>query len=152
MSGSVSFGVTSFTGALVHPRFYWSLPRVSVSPSPVEVLWSNPADLQTWGFPFSLPDPQIGKSDVGARTFTAVWKLLWYNCSPVCGVTHSSPLWSSSRLYGRANGDLFKEDLLLWLLIFHSPSTRNSEQYWVQSTRWRSVYPGSVTRCMISLK
>ena len=31
--------------------------------------------------------PQAGKSVVGPRTFTIVWKLLWYNCSPVCGLS-----------------------------------------------------------------
>ena len=40
-----------------------------------------------WGF-FSVPllDPQVGKSGVGPRTFTTVWELLWYDCSPVCGL------------------------------------------------------------------
>ena len=31
-----------------------------------------------------LLDPQVGKSVMGARTFTAVRELLSYNCSPVC--------------------------------------------------------------------
>ena len=60
---------------------------VSVSPSPVEVLQSNPASLQSlilWEFLLLLPDPQLGKPDVGLRTFTPVGGLLWYNCSPVC--------------------------------------------------------------------
>ena len=60
---------------------------VSVSPSSVEVLQSNPASLQSltlWEFLLLLPDPQVGKPDMGLRTFTPVGGLLWYNCSPVC--------------------------------------------------------------------
>ena len=60
---------------------------VFVSPSPVEVLQSNPASVHSlilWEFLLPLPDPQVGKPDVGLRTFTAVGGLLWYNCSPVC--------------------------------------------------------------------
>ena len=60
---------------------------VSVSPSPVKVLQSNPTSLQSlilWEFLLPLPDPQVGKPDVGLRTFTSVGGLLLYNCSPVC--------------------------------------------------------------------
>ena len=32
-----------------------------------------------------LPDPQIGKSVVGPRTFLTVWEYLWYICLEVCG-------------------------------------------------------------------
>ena len=59
---------------------------VSVFPSPVKVLQSNPTSLQSlilWEFLLPLPDPQIGKPDVGLRTFTPVGGLLWYKCSPV---------------------------------------------------------------------
>ena len=59
---------------------------VSVSPSPVEVLQSNPASLQSlilWEFPLPLLDPQVGKPDVGLRTFIPVAGFLWYNCSLV---------------------------------------------------------------------
>ena len=31
--------------------------------------------------------PQAGKSVVGPRTFTTVRELLWYTCSPVCGLS-----------------------------------------------------------------
>ena len=34
----------------------------------------------------SLPDPQVGKSAVGPRTFITVQELLWYNCSSVLWV------------------------------------------------------------------
>ena len=60
---------------------------VSVFPSPVEVLQSNPARLQSlilWEFLLPLPVPQVGKPDVGLRTFTPVGGLLWYKCSLVC--------------------------------------------------------------------
>ena len=61
---------------------------VSVSPSSVKVLQSNPTSLQSlilWEFLLPLPNPQVGKPYVGLRTFTPVGGLLWYNCSLVCG-------------------------------------------------------------------
>lgn len=74
----------------------------SLFPRPMEVLQSNPAELQIpRGFPFPLPDPQVGKSVVGPRTCTAV-RALWYSWSPVCG---SSTWW----LYGRANSAFLQE-------------------------------------------
>ena len=60
---------------------------VTVSPSPVKVLQSNPTNLQSlilWEFLLPLPDPQVLKPDMGLRTFTQVGGLLWYKCSPVC--------------------------------------------------------------------
>ena len=60
---------------------------VSVSPSPAKVLQTNPTSLQSLillEFLLPLPDPQVGKPDVGLRTFTPVGGLLWYKCSPVC--------------------------------------------------------------------
>ena len=69
---------------------------VSVSPSPVEVLQSNPASLQSlilWEFLLPLLDPQIGNPDVELRTFTPVGGLLWYNCSPVCE-SSTQQLWN----------------------------------------------------------
>ena len=35
--------------------------------------------------PVPLLDPEAWKSDMGFRTFTIVWELLWYYCSPVYG-------------------------------------------------------------------
>ena len=51
-----------------------------------------------------LLDPQVGKSVVGPRTFAAVRELLWYNCSPVCGLsarqsTVGLMVTSSKRIY-----------------------------------------------------
>ena len=60
---------------------------VSVSPSPVEVLQSIPTKVQSlilYEFLLPLPDSQVGKPDVGLRTFTPVRGLLWYKCLPVC--------------------------------------------------------------------
>ena len=51
-----------------------------------------------------LPDPQVGKSVLGPRTFLTVQEFLWYNCSAVCG----SSAW---QLYGGVNGDLLEEGL-----------------------------------------
>ena len=59
---------------------------VSVSPCPFEVWFEGnqiPLAFEVW-FSGPLPDPQIGKPDVGLRTFTPVGGLLWYNCCPVC--------------------------------------------------------------------
>ena len=64
----------------------------SVSPSPVEVLWSNFSVLQSQipcRFPVPLPDPQTEKSDFRPRTFATVGELLWYDHFPVCGL-HTS--------------------------------------------------------------
>ena len=58
---------------------------VSVSPSPVEVLQSNPTRLQSlilWEFLLPLPDSQVGKPDVRLRTFTPVGGPLWCKCLP----------------------------------------------------------------------
>ena len=68
---------------------------VSVSPSPVDVLQSNPASLQSLillEFLLPLLDPQVGKPDVGLRTFTPVGGLLWYKCPPVCE-SRTQQLW-----------------------------------------------------------
>ena len=79
---------------------------VSVSPSPLKVLQWNPTRLQSlnlWEFLLPLPDPQVGKPDVGLRTFTPVGGLLWYNFSSVC----ESP---TQQLRGW---------ILLWLCLSH---------------------------------
>ena len=57
-----------------------------------------------WGISASLPDAQVGKSVMGPKTFTTVWKLLWYSLSLVCGLP-------APWLYFGANGDLLQEDL-----------------------------------------
>ena len=54
-----------------------------------------------------MPDPQVGKSVVGPRTFLTVEEFLWYNCSAICGL-------SDQQLYGGVNGVL-KEGLCLRL-------------------------------------
>ena len=86
-SGSVSPGVLPL-GPDAHTTLCVpSKSGVSVSPSPVEVLQSILTRLQSlilYEFLLLLPDPQVGKSDVGVRTFTPVGGLLWYKCLPVC--------------------------------------------------------------------
>ena len=69
------------------------------------------------GFLVPLPDPQVGKSVVGPRTFLTVREFLWYNCSSVCG----SSTW---RLYGGANGNLLQESLCHML---HNPDLLQPE-------------------------
>ena len=55
-----------------------------------------------WEFSIPLPNPQVGKSVVGPRTFLTVREFLWYNCSAVCGL-------SAQWLYDGVNGDLLQE-------------------------------------------
>ena len=97
VSLSLLWGHCSF--ALECTRFCWYPSRVSVSPSPEEVLQSNPTVLQSqisWGFPVSLPDCQIGKSDaqsVGMGfDFGVIVPLLLSHCSFSlvlgCGVSY----------------------------------------------------------------
>ena len=79
---SFPLGPDAHTTLCVPPK-----SRVSVSPSPVEVLQSNPASLRSlilWEFLLPFPDPLVGKPGVGLRTFPPVGGLLLYNCSPVC--------------------------------------------------------------------
>ena len=60
---------------------------VSLSPSPVESLQSNPIGLQSqmlWRLLLLTPEPQAVEPDVRLRTFTPVVKPLWYNYFPVC--------------------------------------------------------------------
>ena len=88
-------------GSLLYPLglgackvlFVPSKTGVSVSPSPAEVLWSNPTGLhgQIPGDSQSLLlDPQAEKPDMGFRTFTTVGERFCYYCSPICG---SPPQW-----------------------------------------------------------
>ena len=64
-------------------------PRVeSLFPPVLSKSYSQiPLSLQSlilWEFLLLLPNPQVGKPDMGLRTFTPVGGLPWYNCSPVC--------------------------------------------------------------------
>ena len=84
-----------------------------------------------WEFLLPLPDPQVGKPDVGLRTFTPMGGFLWYNCSPIC----QSPtqwLW-----------DL----IFLWLrpsyhLIAASPLSSDVGYlfWWVPVSSWRWLF------------
>ena len=63
-----------------------------------------------------MVDPQVGISVVGSRTFTAVQELLWYNCSPFCGLStlllmvcltyHASQVCCSQSSYTRSSPQL----------------------------------------------
>ena len=82
-----------FPGSCVHKVLF--MPSKSLSfPSPMQVLKSNPTDLQSQNlrvFSVPLSDAYVGKSVVWPRTFATVLNLLWYNFSLV---------------YGGAKGDL----------------------------------------------
>ena len=91
-TSSVSFGVIApFPWALVHTRFCLSSPSMkslfsqSCGSSVIKSHWSQSQIFGGFSVPFL--DPQVGKSVVGSRTFTAVRELIWYNCSPVCGLS-----------------------------------------------------------------
>ena len=91
--GSVFYGVTApFLWVFVHTRFCLCPSRLeSHFPqscgSPIIIShWTSRSDSLT--IPSALSDLQAGKSDVRLRNFTTVGELLWYYCSPVCGVTH----------------------------------------------------------------
>ena len=74
---------------MVHAKFCANKNGVSVSPSPVEVLQSNPTDCQSqisWGLLIPLLDPQAWKPDIELRTITTVGGLLWHYCFPVHGL------------------------------------------------------------------
>ena len=88
-SGSVSPGVTAPSpGSQCTHYFVCTLQEWSVCfPQSCQSPASNPTSLQSlilWEFLLWLPDLQVGKPDVGLRTFTPVGGPLWYNCSPVC--------------------------------------------------------------------
>ena len=85
-----------FLGAGAHKILFVS------SKSLVPQLYLSPPGLQIqilWGLSVPLPDPQVGKSVVGPRTFLTVWAFIWYNCSAVYGL-------SAQWLYGGVNGNL----------------------------------------------
>ena len=90
-SHSVFYGVTApFPWAWNTQDLVCALHRYSLCfPSGVEVMLLNPTGLQShipWGFPVPLEDSQAGKPDMGLKTFTIVGELLWYYCSPICGL------------------------------------------------------------------
>ena len=83
-------------GVLFGPSKSLCFPQFCES-SIINLHWAS--DL---GIPSLLAGSQVEKSDVGSRTFPTVRELLWYNCSPVCGLP-------TRWLYGRANGELLQE-------------------------------------------
>ena len=89
-SGSISHGVTAPSPwVLMCTLLCVCPPRVESLFPPVLSKSCNQIPLAfkvliLWQFLLPLPDPQVGKPDVGLITFTPVGGLLWYNCSPVC--------------------------------------------------------------------
>ena len=86
-SGSVSCGVTApFSWVLMCAWFCLCPPRVCY-PSLWQFCNQTPLAIKV-KFPGGSQslDAQVGKSVVGPRTFTTTQELLWYNCSPVCGL------------------------------------------------------------------
>ena len=68
-------------GPGVHKVFF--VPSKSLFPQSCVSSESNPTALQSqilWVLSFPFPDPQVGKSVVGPRTFLAMWEVIWYNC------------------------------------------------------------------------
>ena len=63
-----------------------------------------------WEFSIPLPDPQVGKSVVGPRTFLTVQEFLCYNYSAVCTS-------SAQCFYGGTNGRLLQEGLCHMLCV-----------------------------------
>ena len=93
-SGSVSYGVTAlFSWVLVCTKFFSVCPPRVCFPVLCKLCSQNPTDLKSQillGFSVPLPDPQVGKSVVGPRTFLTVWEFPWSNSSAFCGW---SPQW-----------------------------------------------------------
>ena len=59
------------------------VPSKSLFPQSCISSESNPTAFQSqilWMLSFPFPDPQVGNSVVGPRTFLAVWEFIWYNC------------------------------------------------------------------------
>ena len=73
-----SYGVPALPWDPVHVKpCALSKSRISVSPSPMEFLCSNLNGLQyqmPQGLPFSIPDPQVWKPDMGTQTL--LWECL----------------------------------------------------------------------------
>ena len=96
---SLVMSLLLFSGSWCTQGFVHALQE-SVSPVPCKFCNQIPLASKV---KFPLPDPQVGKSVVGPRTFLTVWEFLCYNCSAVYG---SSAQW----LYGEVNGN-FQEGL-----------------------------------------
>ena len=94
-----------------------------------------PTKSNSLGVSASLPDPQVGKSVVGPRTFLTVWEFLWYNCFAVCGS-------SARQVYGGANGDLLQE-LPKWSMQRNRGKQQNEKDY--RSLQENLRYQGNIS-------
>ena len=87
--GSVFNGVTApFLWVFVHTRFCLCPSRLeshfpqSCGSPIIKFCWPSAS------YSRRIPSPfieSLGKHDIGIQTLTAVWELLWYYCSPICG-------------------------------------------------------------------
>ena len=84
-----SYGVSALPWNPVHMKACVNFFRngVSISPSPVELLHTSPAGLQSQvllGLLLPVPDPEEWEPDMGLRTLTPAGESLWYSYFPVC--------------------------------------------------------------------
>ena len=86
------------------------------------------------GFSVPLPDPQVGKSAVGPRTFLTVQEFPWCNCSAFCGS-------SAQQFCGGANGDLLQESLCYMLHYTKSSSDNHFAFLHFFSLGWFCLLP-----------
>ena len=107
-----------------------SLYSQSCGSSAIKSHWPSKSNFLGVLSPFA--DPQAGKSAMGPRTVTTVGELLWYNCSPVCGV---SDRW----LYGGAHTQRLP-DLLQPVTVSQWQATAESSLYRRPSNTHRQVW------------
>ena len=156
--------VQCFVGTLLlFPGSWWTqgfICALQESPSPVEVLWSNPSGFQSQipcGFSVHLLDTQVGKSVVDPRTFLTVPEFLWYNCSihevnpkTVTGHPETDQLpeltqgWERFRPARMEKPETFRRDLESGLSIgsSHPPLRKFKKQTWSDQT---NVYVTELT-------
>lgn len=84
---SVGWGQCSFPLGPGTPKVLFGPPSASFpwycGSSVFKFCWLSKSD--SLGIPVPLPDPQLGKSNVGPGTFAAVWELLCKDYSPAGG-------------------------------------------------------------------
>ena len=127
---------------------------VSVCPSPVKVLQSNPTNLQNqipWGFLVPLPNPQSGKPDMGLRTFTIVGYLL---CVIVLQFSGCPPGRYGILFYCHcALSTILLQLFCLWMWGIFFWSVSSSSCWWLYSswlwfqcshTRWTHIFYSNI--------
>ena len=86
---SLLWGHCSFLlGPSVHKILFVSSKSLFSQSCVSSVIKSHsPPKSNSLGVLSHLPDPQVGKSVVGPRTFLTVWEFLWYNYSAISGLS-----------------------------------------------------------------